>query len=187
MRTQLRLAGIRSMPSENSQDQFVQHLTSCQPRLYAYILSLLPNLDDANDVLQETNLVIWHRSEEFIEGTNFLAWAFKIARYKVLAHFRDRHRDRHVFDDELFARLADEAEHRVADRTSQARLLRGCMKELPPFHRELIRQRYAKNGSVQEMAQRLGRSAAVISVTLSRIRHRLMECVRRKSEEQVPR
>ncbi len=169
--------------NSSSQDQFVQHLTNCQPRLYAYILSLLPNRNDANDVLQETNLVLWHKSEEFIEGTNFLAWAFKIARYKVLAHFRDRHRDRHVFDDQLFAQLADEAAHRTADGKSQARRLRDCIRELSPHHRELIRQRYAKNGSIQEMARRLGRSAAVISVTLSRIRHRLVECVRRSAGE----
>jgi RNA polymerase sigma-70 factor, ECF subfamily len=173
------------MRPERAQDQFVRHLTSCQPRLHAYILSLLPNWNDANDVLQDTNLVIWHRSEEFIEGTNFLAWAYAIARYKVLAHHRDRHRDRHIFDDELFALVADQAEHRALPGESAVVVLKGCMKELSPLQREMLRQRYAKNGSVQEMARVLGRSAAVVSVTLSRIRHRLMACVRRKLEEET--
>ncbi len=91
----------------------MRDLINCQPALYAYILSLLPNREDANDVLQDANLVMWRRSDEFVEGTNFLAWAYQIARYKVLAHHRDCHRDRHIFDDGLFAQLADQADRRA--------------------------------------------------------------------------
>ena len=47
------------MKAENVPDQFVQDLIDCQPRLHAYILSLLPNWSDANDVLQETNPAMW--------------------------------------------------------------------------------------------------------------------------------
>ena len=168
------------MKPKDSQELFVRNLTNCQPTLYAYILSLLPNRDDANDVLQDANLVMWRRWEEFAEGTNFVAWAYKIARYKVLAHHRDRHRDRHIFGDELFAALADEAEHRAADPEGAASLLGDCMDELPPRQRELVQERYAPGGSVREIARRLGQSAAVVSVTLSRIRHALLECVQRK-------
>ena len=94
----------------------MRDLINCQPALYAYILSLLPNREDANDVLQDANLVMWRRSDEFVEGTNFLAWAYQIARYKVLAHHRDCHRDRHIFDDGLFAQLADQADRRAGSR-----------------------------------------------------------------------
>ena len=102
------------MKPKDNQEVFVRNLTNCQPSLYAYILSLLPNRDDANDVLQDANLVMWRRSAEFAEGTNFLAWAYKIARYKVLSHHRDQHRSRQVFDDALFAQLADVAAARLS-------------------------------------------------------------------------
>ncbi len=49
------------MPNDYSTDRterYVQHLTDVQNRLYAYILMLLPNPDDAANVLQETNLVL---------------------------------------------------------------------------------------------------------------------------------
>jgi RNA polymerase sigma-70 factor, ECF subfamily len=168
------------MKPKDVQERFVRDLINCQPALYAFVLSLLPNRDDANDVLQDANLVMWRRSDEFVEGTNFLAWAYKIVRYKVLAHHRDCHRDRHIFDDGLFAQLADEAEHRAADPEGAASLLEDCVEELPPRQRELVRERYALGGSVREMAQRLGQSASALSVTLSRIRHSLLECVQRK-------
>jgi RNA polymerase sigma-70 factor (ECF subfamily) len=176
---------MQRMKPENIQDQFVQELISCQPLLHAYILSLLPNWNDASDVLQDTNLVLWHRSEEFIEGTNFLAWAYKIARHKVLARCREQRRSRLIFDHELFALVADQAEQRTLQGGSTVRLLKECVKDLSPFQRDLLRRRYAKNGSVQMMARTLGRSAAVISVTLWRIRNRLLKCIRRKLDEEI--
>ncbi|MEN6450043.1 MAG: sigma-70 family RNA polymerase sigma factor [Thermoguttaceae bacterium] len=168
------------MKPKDSQELFVRNLTGCQPALYGYILSLLPNRNDANDVLQDTNLVLWRRWEEYADGTNFLAWAYKIARYKVLAHHRDHHRDRHVFNDGLFDVLADQAEQRTAAPDGVAGLLDDCMAELSPPHRDLVRERYAPGGSVQEIARRLGQTASVVSVTLSRIRHSLLQCIQRK-------
>ena len=168
------------MKPNNVQERFVRNLIDCQPALHAYILSLLPNRDDANDVLQDANLVMWRRSGDFVEGTNFLAWAYQIVRYKILAHHRDCYRDRHIFDDGLFSQLADQAEHRPPESDGTAALLEDCVEELPPRQRDLVCERYAPGGSVREMAQRLGRSASALSVTLSRIRHSLLECVQRK-------
>lgn len=166
------------MNPKDHQEQFVRNLTNCQPSLYAYILSLLPNREDANDILQDVNLVMWRRSGEYELGTKFTAWAYKIARFKVLAHHRDHHRDRHIFDDGLFASLADQAERRADGGT--AALLDDCLDELPKPQRELVRERYTPGGSVKEIARRLGQSAAALSVTLSRIRKSLLDCVHRK-------
>ncbi|MBN1395760.1 MAG: sigma-70 family RNA polymerase sigma factor [Pirellulales bacterium] len=168
------------MKPKDQQEQFVNNLINCQPALYAYILSLLPNRDEAGDVLQDVNLVMWRRSDEYAEGTNFIAWAYKIARFKVLARHRDRHRDRHIFDQRLFAALADQAERRASDPRGLASLLDDCLEELPANQRELIEERYSPGGSVGEMARRLGRSAAALSVALSRIRNSLLQCIHRK-------
>ena len=175
------------MKPKDAQEQFVRNLTNCQASLYAYILSLLPNRDDANDILQDTNLVMWRRSDEYVEGANFLAWAYKIARYKVLAHHRDSRRDRHIFDEQLFDCLADDAERRARDPNGVAALLEDCVEELPPIQRQLVEDRYAPDGSVQDMAQKLGQSAAALSVTLSRIRHTLLGCIQRKLAGRAPR
>lgn len=171
------------MNPNDHQEQFVRNLTNCQPTLYSYILSLLPSREDANDVLQDVNLVLWRRSKEYKSGTNFTAWAYKIARFKVLAHHRDRHRDRHIFDDRLFATLADQADRRAADDDGTASLLDDCLDELPIKQRELIRERYTPGGSVKEIARRLGQSAAALSVSLSRIRQTLLDCVNRKTSK----
>ena len=70
--------------SSRSREAFVQLMTEHQGRLYAYVLSLLGDPDQANDVLQETNLVLWRNAGEFQMGSNFRAWAFRIAHFQVM-------------------------------------------------------------------------------------------------------
>ena len=81
-------------------------LTSHQSRIYAYILSLVFDPDQAEDVLQQTNAVLWQKEAEFVIGTNFVAWSFRIAYFQVMAHRKTLHRDRLVFDDELIRSVA---------------------------------------------------------------------------------
>ena len=57
----------------------VQH----QRQIFSFIYSLAPNRHDAEDLLQETSLVICEKFPEFKPGTNFLAWACQIALWRV--------------------------------------------------------------------------------------------------------
>ena len=75
-------------------EEFVRELVCHQNTLYAYILTLLPDRDLASDVLQETCIEAWQKAEEFTKGSNFLAWACRIAHFKVLACRRDLGRGR---------------------------------------------------------------------------------------------
>ena len=52
--------------------------------LYVYVMELLRNEQTALDVVQETFLVVTSKAASFQRGTNFRAWAWTIARYKVL-------------------------------------------------------------------------------------------------------
>src|SRR3954468_15193737 len=64
----------RTMSSES--DKFVRLLTDCQSRLYAYILSILPNSSAARDVLAEANIKLWRKWQEFEQDRDFATWAF---------------------------------------------------------------------------------------------------------------
>ena len=71
--------------SDEQKENFVRLLIEAQGSLYAFILTLLANADTAKDVLQETNLVLWRKNEEFEAGTHFFAWARRIAEFQVMA------------------------------------------------------------------------------------------------------
>lgn len=159
-------------------DEFVILLTTAQPSLYACILALLPDRSAARDLLQETNLTLWRKADDFEAGTNFLAWACRIARYHILNYRRKAQKDRLVFDDTLFAELADRQAARVEEFDFRGEALRSCLEKLPFAQRELVEGRYARGGSVQRLAEAQGKSAGAISQTLYRLRETLLNCVR---------
>lgn len=160
---------------------FVRLMAEHQARLYGYVLSLLGDPDQANDVLQEANVVLWRDSREFRPGSNFKAWAFRVAHFQVMAFRQRQIRDKLVFEDELLQALdtgAREADERFHDRRE---CLSGCLEKLPPVQRDLVRRRYAEGRSVQAIAQERGMTPNAAMQALFRIRQGLMECVARLS------
>ena len=161
---------------KNSAD-FVMLLTAHQSSLYACILALLPDHAAAKDILQETNLTLWQKAADFEKGTNFLAWATRIARYHIMNYRRSGQRARVVFDDDLFQDLSARQLNRIADFDGREDALRVCVEKLKPEHRELVRQRYEQGHLVQDIAERTHRSVGAISQTLFRIRETLLNCI----------
>lgn len=160
-------------------EEFVELLTRYQQRIFLFIFSLLPNRSNAEDVLQETTLLMWKRFDEFESGTNFKAWACKIAYYKVLEFVRRQSSDRHRFSDEFTQRVAAMVIGESPD-MAQARhvALAHCLEKLPTKDRDVIRRRYRPGGSVRAVAQELGRSTRGIHKALSRVHRMLYQCVR---------
>src|SRR5579872_6953512 len=89
-------------------EQFVRLFLQNQKRIHGLILALVPRSPDADDILQEASAVLWQKFGEFKLGTNFAAWALRIARYQVLAYYTSQKRQR--------ARLSDESLDAVVER-----------------------------------------------------------------------
>ena len=165
------------MPGENATERFVQHLTEIQTRLLAYIAMLLGDPAAARDVLQETNLVLWRKSSEFTEGTNFVAWARAIAKYQVLGYLRDAKRDRHLFGEALVESITVEAEPETEDLEIRHSALHVCLEKLTQHQRTLLESRYTEGHSIQEIADSARRTHGSVAMSLSRIRQSLLECI----------
>jgi RNA polymerase sigma-70 factor (ECF subfamily) len=160
--------------------EFVRELTNAQPWLRAFARVLLLNPDDADEVVQRTNMVLWQKAGHFEKGTNFRAWAAQVARLEILAYRREGRRDRLVFSDRLAQTLTDEVEQQLQASDYMPKALQACLSELRPAHRQLIAERYAAGGSVREIAGRQGRTADAVSAMLYRIRNALQKCIRRR-------
>lgn len=158
-------------------NEFITHLTMAQPSLWAYVLSILPDQVAAQDILQETNLTLWRKAQDFQPGTNFLAWACQVAYFHVLSYRRRARRDRLVLDDGVFSYLAERQADRAATLDDRLLALRGCLEKLPPPSRRLLEERYAPGNSVKELAEADGRSVAALSQLLYRIREKLLHCI----------
>jgi RNA polymerase sigma-70 factor (ECF subfamily) len=153
--------------------------------LYVYILSLIGDPDAANDVLQETNIVLWRESRQFVPGTNFKAWAFRIAHFQCMAYRQRRLRDKVVFSDDVVAALAVEAKELDSTYEGRAAALVRCLEQIQPRSREALRLRYAEDVAVKEMAIRMNCTSNAVSQLLFRARQWLVQCVKREGELQV--
>ncbi len=171
---------FRLMESNDPQGDFIRELTGAQHWLWAFVRSLVADAEQADEVLQRVNLVLWRKAGDFAAGTSFRAWACEVVRFEVLAFRKERVRDRHVFGDKLVGLLADDAQQHPGVVGDLREALRGCLDHLAPKQRALVIRRYEPGESVQAIARRERRSADAVSASLYRIRQALLECIRRK-------
>jgi RNA polymerase sigma-70 factor, ECF subfamily len=167
-------------PSEHRDDHevFMHYFARVHERLLIYIFSLVPNLADAEDIFQQVSLVLWRKFNEFQPGTDFLAWAAKIAYFKVQNFRRVASRDKLVFfDEQLMENLATEELADIALETERQSFLSECLKKLNRPHRELIEQVYGGKQTIQGLAAQLGRSPKTLYNRLNHIRRLLYECI----------
>src|SRR5262249_18112849 len=150
-----------------------------QQRLYVYILSLIGNPTDADEILQNTNLVIWRKSSEFRFGTSFSAWAFRLAYFEVLAFRKQRGRSKLSFDQELLETLAEEAAQRTEGFDIRRRALAKCLEKLSERDRDLVVRRYKEGGSATAISEEIGRTVQAVYQALHRVRTTLLLCIRR--------
>jgi len=164
--------------------KYLKLVTDHQPAIYGYIRSLAPAAD-ADDILQETNIVLWEKSSGFRMGTNFKAFAFRVAHLKTLEALRaQRRRSWLVFDNDILESLAEAAEDDPEDVTRTHAALRTCLATLPEEDRTLVHARYTRRQTVRHLATRHGRSEGAMQQAFFRIRNNLRECIRRSLVEE---
>src|SRR5881392_3255524 len=161
----------------DSRKRLMALMTQHQRRIFAYIYTLVPDRYDAEDLLQETSLVICEKFDEFTPGTDFVAWACQIAWWRVRYSRQKFARSKVVFDDEVLEAVARTAGEMAAELDERHEALAGCLKKLPARDRELVLTRYEPGSGVAEAAQRTGRSMDAAYKALNRLRKLLHDCV----------
>ncbi len=160
-------------------EEFIQLFTKAQRQLYLFILAQTGNTQTAEEILQETNLVIWSKCSQFELGSNFMAWVRQIAVYEVLKWRQKRNRDKLTFSDDFVQRVADSFSPPPEQIERRQQALEGCLDKLNAQDRELIQQRYQPGVTGKELASSLGRPPNSVYQSLGRIRKTLLECVQR--------
>ncbi len=148
--------------------------------LFAYLMTLLANPDDAEEVFQETSVVLWREYEKFDLGTDFRRWASTIAYHQVQKFRREKKRCPQQLSDVTVQLLAAEVPERFDLYEPRRDALKHCIKRLPARDHQLIQQCYTdREETLGAVAKRLGRSANTVYKAVSRIRRGLLECVER--------
>lgn len=157
---------------------FIRH----ERRIYAYIFTLVPRRADADDLLQETSLVLWDKFDVTNPPTDFLAWGRRIAYHKVLDYYKKSKR--------ADARLSQVFLNRVSESAADTKLvpqleerreaLAACVEKLPPRARDLLTYRFVEGATTQSTAELVGKSVDAVYKALAKLRQSLFECVQKR-------
>ncbi|MDA7672942.1 sigma-70 family RNA polymerase sigma factor [Verrucomicrobiales bacterium] len=152
-------------------------------QLYGFVLSLVANNSDAEDLLQQVCLILWDKRDQFEPGSNFLAWARKIARFEALNHWRkEKNRPQQpLLDEHLLQVIHERSEERELEFARHRRALQLCIAQLSERHREVIEAHYFEEKSIPKIAETLGLKANAVSQLLFRARSGLTACVQSRT------
>jgi len=163
--------------------EFLRLFSTHQPRLFAYILTMVPQWHDAEEILQDTSVILWQSFHEFEPGTNFWAWANRTAFHQVLSYRKRQKKLAVPFSEQFIEAVAKECDHSGDELDDQLQTLAKCVEKLSVDERKLITACYQPNAVTKNVAAMLGRPAGTIYKSLTRIRRMLMDCVERTRSE----
>ena len=167
-------------PNEDKSELFIMLLSEHEVALRRYVFVMLPNANDAEDILQESKLVMWRHFSQFEDNSNFKAWARKIIFNRILAFRKKKGKEsnRFIFSDQFYEVIDNNIDKNEEIRDSQNSMLIKCINKLPVHHKEMIYLRYNKGKEIEDVAQEVKKSVAASYKIIARVREILRDCVR---------
>jgi RNA polymerase sigma-70 factor (ECF subfamily) len=159
-------------------DKFMSLLVPNQRRILAFILSLVPNKPNAEDILQETLVEMWNKFDQFETGTDFASWACTFAKYKVIEFRRKTKNSKLLFNDDLVRTLEIESGKKFKKMSCYIDALQQCTQKLTLKEIGFLKQRYEDGLTLTKIAVRTGISFQGVHKAISVIHIKLVRCIR---------
>ncbi len=157
--------------------EFVRLLSAHEQELSGYVVSLVPNWADADEVIQETKLRLWMQFDRYDPTKDFGGWARAIAYFMVLAYRKRSQRASARFSQQFVDVVSREAESLAVEASPLRQTLSDCLEKLGQAARGLLWACYAGNETIKEVAIRLGRSVRGTQRAVAEIRIDLQRCI----------
>jgi len=165
---------------KGDRDAYGQLVALYQARLRAFVARYVTRADDVFDIVQEGFIDAMQHLDRFDPAKEFGPWLRAICRNRMLNHFRSnkvRQNAAAVLVQDALQETWGTMEDNLEDGADRVAALRRCIDKLEKTQRELVEQRYRREVPLNDLARRLGRSAAALSMALFRIRAALEKCM----------
>ena len=157
--------------------EFIHLMSVSQINIYAYIMSIVGNASDTDDIMQNTSAFMWERFSEFEDGTDFVAWGISIAYFKI-KEFRKQQR-RHQLSDEAMELIHKKAQQNLSDTNLYVEKLKTCLSKLAPSDQTLVKLHYELGDSVKRVSDCIHKSVQAVYLRLSKVHGMLSRCIKR--------
>ena len=159
--------------------------TRHQAAVYRFVLRLTKNASLAEETVSEVFLEVWRGAGNFEGKCQVSTWLLAIARNKAVAGLR---RQKELQIDECSALAiedaADDPEESFA-KQERSCIVRHCLSQLPPAHREIINLYYLREKSVPEVANFIGIPASTVKTRMFYARSRMMDLLEQAGIESI--
>lgn len=165
--------------------RFFKLYTGVSNRVFSYLLIMVHNRENAEELLQETATLLWAKFDEYQEGTNFGAWSISIARLKAFEFLRSRQQSQMMFDNRFYESVSEKAAVSSEELSGREEALKHCLEKLKENQRKLLSMRFKKNVSIKKISQLTGRPLGSLYHTFSRLIRGLRDCVEKQLVQQM--
>jgi RNA polymerase sigma-70 factor (ECF subfamily) len=160
-----------------AQQRFLSLFLRSEREIFRYVAVLVPNVADAEDIVQQTALTLWEKFDAYDSNQPFTPWACRFALNKTKQWIERRQRWQALLEGGLVEELAQRREELRPEIETRLKHLEGCLNKLPAEQRAIVEGYYYRRDSVEKLAEETGRTVAAAYKTLQRIRHALQTCI----------
>ena len=166
---------------------FVRLLEQETEKLASFVLAMVADRHEADDLFQATCLELWRIRSKFRPGTDFGAWSRTVARSEIRRFWRRSSREKLAFSSEAVDQIANayESEPAEPDREKMRRALDACLETLSQQHRGLLRRRYNDGVRIDLLARETCRTDGGLKMVLMRLRRKLAQCVEARLSQEA--
>jgi RNA polymerase sigma-70 factor (ECF subfamily) len=170
----------------NERERFLSLYQEHGRMVRGFLLAVTGCPHQADDLQQNVARVLLEKFADYDESRSFRAWTLGIARLEALKWRQRLARRREVLSAEAIDLLQASAQNEADPFAERRERLPGCVAELPEASRRLLTLRYEQGLCSKDIAARVGKTAAAVDMTLSRIRRLLRDCINRKIGGVIP-
>ena len=154
--------------------------TNAQPAVAAFVSSIVPNFQDADDILQGVAVSIIKNYDKYDKDRPFVAWAIGIAKNEALMYLRKNSRGKLIFSTRAIQAISEVHEKESVKFDAKRKALDVCIKKLKGHSRRILEMRYISEMTVPRIAQKIGMTHSAVHTTFHRIRLALRDCINRQ-------
>ena len=173
-----RLVLLMKRVAQKDRSAFQDLYRATSAKLYGTVLRILPDGDQASDVIQDAYVKIWERAADFNPGiASPITWLVTIARNRALDEVRRRRPD--IADDYDLSELAGETAHPLDGRSRSEELKRllACLDMLDDEKRQMVLLAYYRGCTREALSQKFGRPVPTVKTLLHRSLAQLRGCL----------
>jgi RNA polymerase sigma-70 factor (ECF subfamily) len=160
-----------------SQQRFLSLFLRSEREIFRYVAVLVPNVADAEDIVQQTALALWEKFDSYDPSQPFTPWACRFALNKARQWMERRQRWQALLEGGLAEELLQRREELRPEIEGRLGHLEGCVGKLPAEQRSIVEGYYYQRTGIETLAERTGRTVEATYKALQRIRTALQICV----------